>query len=382
MFLLDNPIYIGVAVLIAAAFLGSGDLLRFRMRRVNAIAGVCFAESIRRRVLWITPLAILGVVVVSALQKPMDEQDAIRQTTKYCLFATGLIVTVAAIILACTNLPKEIESRVIFTIVTKPTTRLEIVLGKVIGFASVSAMILLIMGSFTWGYLQLRSAALLSRVRTTLESGELEAGRRSTLEYYRNVGLLSTKSLEVPDDLQIGVAAAQPLGHRAVGGRRAGAVLLRPLLADRGRPPGAVGPDRPRDQPRRHGRRGPQHPTEDPGARPSPEEKTELKHGAFPAEAAPQMPERYAARAEADPTDRGADHQQPGRPGRQGRKRQHQPPRPEKTADQAPPDPNEPPDPPGVERMFVLVALTAAAVAEWPAARMSRTGTSPSRSRR
>ena len=56
--------------------------------------------------LWITPLAILGVIVVSQLQRPLDEQDAIRQTTKFCLFATGLLVTVATIILACTNLPR------------------------------------------------------------------------------------------------------------------------------------------------------------------------------------------------------------------------------------------------------------------------------------
>ena len=62
------------------------------MRRVWAISSVCFAESIRRRVLWITPLAIIGVVIVAQLQRPIDEQDAIRQTMKFCLFTTGLLV--------------------------------------------------------------------------------------------------------------------------------------------------------------------------------------------------------------------------------------------------------------------------------------------------
>ena len=75
------------------------------------------------------------------------EADAIRQTIKVAMFATGLIaVCVLMIILGCTNLPKEIDNRVIYTIVTKPTTRLEIVLGKIIGFARVSATILFIMG--------------------------------------------------------------------------------------------------------------------------------------------------------------------------------------------------------------------------------------------
>jgi len=178
------------------------DIRRFRMRRVNAIAGVCFRESIRRRILWITPLAILGVVVVSQLQKSADDQDAIRQTTKYCLFISGLIVTIAALILACTNLPKEIESRVIYTIVTKPTTRLEIVLGKVVGFAAVSALILLIMGVFTWAYLRIDSAARLAHVRNDLATGDLSPGLRSTYNHYATAGLLSVKSLEMPASLE------------------------------------------------------------------------------------------------------------------------------------------------------------------------------------
>jgi Na+/H+ antiporter NhaC len=86
-----------VAAVIVAAVLAVGwrDVTRFRLRRVRAIAGVCFAESIRRRVLWVIPLAIVGVVAVSQLTRPLDALDAVRQTTKYCIFATGLIVVVA-----------------------------------------------------------------------------------------------------------------------------------------------------------------------------------------------------------------------------------------------------------------------------------------------
>src|SRR5436305_9876498 len=114
---LNGALYIGVAIVIAGIIIGLKDVARYSFKRSWAISSVSFAESIRRRVLWITPLAILGVIIVSQLQKPLDEQDAIRQTTKFSLFATGLLVTVTAVILACTNLPKEIETRVIYTIV-------------------------------------------------------------------------------------------------------------------------------------------------------------------------------------------------------------------------------------------------------------------------
>src|SRR4051812_11419060 len=80
-----------VIVVLGLAIFGLTDLLRFRPRRVLALASVCFRESVRRRVLYITPLAILAVVIVSQLQRPVDEQDAIRQTLKFCLFATGAL---------------------------------------------------------------------------------------------------------------------------------------------------------------------------------------------------------------------------------------------------------------------------------------------------
>lgn len=196
--MLDNSIQwavAGVIVLLTLVIYGGADLLRFSIGRVRAVASVCFDESIRRRVLWLTPLAIVGVVLVSQFQRPLDEQDAIRQVTKFCFFATGLLVTIVSIIMACTNLPKEIENRVIFTVVTKPTTRLEILLGKIVGFAAVSAAILLIMGVFTWGYLNYRQWIILSDIKTLLNAPDSvrEPTAKRTLEYYLANGLLDAR---------------------------------------------------------------------------------------------------------------------------------------------------------------------------------------------
>jgi len=186
-----------IAIILALGF-GIADFLRFSFTRSWAISGVCFDESIRRRVLWIIPLAIIGVIIVSQLQKPIDEADAIRQTTKFCLFATGLLVTLTVIILACTNLPREIENRVIYTVVTKPTTRFEIVLGKIMGFARVSATILLIMGLFSWGYLSLRAWNLRRDIGERLAANAVDNISRPSLEHYKQFGLLTSKRLESP----------------------------------------------------------------------------------------------------------------------------------------------------------------------------------------
>ena len=182
---------------------GYRDFLRFSWMRTWAISGVCFDESIRRKVLLITPLAILGVIIVSQLQRPLDEQDAIRQTIKFCIFATALVVTITTVILACTNLPREIENRVIYTVVTKPTTRLEIVIGKVIGFARVSFVILLIMGLFSYGYLKVRATIMRNDIANRLDNHEVPAMNIGTAQYYREAGLLNVKSLRQPSSLNI-----------------------------------------------------------------------------------------------------------------------------------------------------------------------------------
>lgn len=203
----------GAIVVIGLLIIGVGDLLRFSWRRTWAISGVCFAESYRKRILLITPLTILGALIVTQLQHPVDEADAVRQTVKFCLFATGLVLVVTAIILACTNLPREIENRVIFTVVTKPTTRLEIVLGKIIGFARVSALILIVMGLFTWGYLRLRSVTLQRTVAAAVQSDTLDPAVAAIYSHYNTEGLLQARELEATTNFQV-YSTLAPLGSK------------------------------------------------------------------------------------------------------------------------------------------------------------------------
>ena len=198
------PWIVAAAILVVGLIIyGWADVVRLRPRRIWAISDVCFTEAIRKRVLWVTPLAIIGVIVVAQLSRPADAQDAIRQATKFCLFASGLLVAITAIILACTNLPREIETRVIYTIVTKPTTRLEIVLGKVLGFARVSGAIILIMGVFTYGYLKVRSWSEMAQVKSELAAMPEQSTVRSSLEHYVQTGFLSTLSLDQPTHMEI-----------------------------------------------------------------------------------------------------------------------------------------------------------------------------------
>jgi ABC-type transport system involved in multi-copper enzyme maturation permease subunit len=199
-------------IAIVAVFLvvGIPDLLRLSPRRLWALSSVSFRESVRRRVLWVTPLAMLGIIAVTQLSHPVDEQDAIRQTTKYALFASGLVVVVATLILACTSLPKEIDNRVIYTIVTKPATRLEIVLGKTLGFARTSALILLVMGVFSYLYLWVNASQLRSSITGRLQTMPASDLSRDTLQHYADEGLLLARTYARAADLQEYAEAPKP----------------------------------------------------------------------------------------------------------------------------------------------------------------------------
>lgn len=214
-------------ILIAFVAFAWRDITRLSWRRLNAISSVCWNESLRRRVLWITPLAIVGAVVVCQLQNAVDPQDAIRQTTKICIFTAGLVVTLVAIILAATNLQKEIETRVIYTIVTKPTTRLEIVLGKLWGFAKVSAAILGIMGLFTYAYLHVQELRLQRVIAGTLAGMPESDPSYRSLDYYRKAGLLNAKAMIQPTWMQMLARPSRDGEPRIMPGGQGGKFITR-----------------------------------------------------------------------------------------------------------------------------------------------------------
>ena len=184
-----------VIVVLGLFVYGIGDVIKFSPRRVWAIGGVVFQESIRRKVLWLTPLVMLGIVALTGVQQPDDPLDAIRQTLQFSLFASGMLVVISSVMLSCTNLPRDIETKVIFTIVTKPTTRLEIILGKIIGFARVTGSILILMGVFTWSYVHIRAWQLGRDIAVTLSQPMENDFSRGRLEHLKREGLLDTRKL-------------------------------------------------------------------------------------------------------------------------------------------------------------------------------------------
>lgn len=151
------------AILLAAggffALLGLGqpfvrDLFKLRFRRIYAIAKLSVKEAIRNRlfVVFLLFMAIFLFPVKWFLpnNKPEDE---IRLTLDVTAFASTLLLLVPAVIISAFRIPDDIKQQTIYTIVTKPVERFEIVLGRFLGFGTLISIALGLMTFVGWVYI-------------------------------------------------------------------------------------------------------------------------------------------------------------------------------------------------------------------------------------
>lgn len=118
------------------------DCMRFSLRRLIAIARFSIKEAIRRKVLWV--FLILGVVVLFASWFITTDKktDQWQQYINLVFYVVTTMVLVTTGILACFSLPTDIKQQTIFTVVTKPVQKLEIVLGRILGLVFLMSFIL------------------------------------------------------------------------------------------------------------------------------------------------------------------------------------------------------------------------------------------------
>jgi len=128
------------------------DLFRFSPRRLVAIARFSIKEAVRRKVLW--SFLLLGVMVLFASWFITAEkaQTQWRQYVNLVYFVISSMVLIMAGILACFSLPTDIKQQTIYTVVTKPVQKLEIVLGRIIGIVLLMTLILAVAGAVSLVY--------------------------------------------------------------------------------------------------------------------------------------------------------------------------------------------------------------------------------------
>lgn len=133
------------AVARAVRDLFRSDLPGTSLRRIVALARLAFKEAIRRRVLIVVGLFVVGLLFAGWFLDRRSEDPA-RLYMSFVLTGTNYLILLLALFISTFSLPADIKSRTIYTIVTKPVRATEIVLGRMLGFIAVGSLMLVPMG--------------------------------------------------------------------------------------------------------------------------------------------------------------------------------------------------------------------------------------------
>ena len=131
------------------------------MSRIAAIALITFREAIRSKA-FIIPILFGAVVLASTPFTPaFNAPDRIRVMLSVATGAIALLTAIVAVFVSTSALSKEIADKRLFTVLSRPISRLQFILGKVAGLWLLLAALLLVLGVITWLLVSITSAVIL-----------------------------------------------------------------------------------------------------------------------------------------------------------------------------------------------------------------------------
>jgi hypothetical protein len=126
-----------------------GDLFRISPRRTLAIAWLAVKESIRKQA--VAGLVIFLIILAFALWfLDTESYDPSSLYISFVLNAVNYLILLLAVLTSAFSLPNDMKNKTIYTIVTKPVRPSEVVLGRILGFAAVCTVPLVIMSASSY----------------------------------------------------------------------------------------------------------------------------------------------------------------------------------------------------------------------------------------
>ncbi len=132
------------------------DLGSLSPRRILAVTSLTIKEAIRRKALLV--FVVFAVLLMFAgwfISNSNDRADLqVNVHITFVLTTIAWLILPAVIFLSCWGIPEDIRLRSLHTVVTKPARRIEIVLGRILGFGSVTTLVLMVMGVIGYIWIQ------------------------------------------------------------------------------------------------------------------------------------------------------------------------------------------------------------------------------------
>ncbi|QDU64156.1 ABC-2 family transporter protein [Planctomycetes bacterium Pan216] len=134
--------------------------------RIFALAKLSFREAIRRRILYVFFLFLIPFLF-AGWYLPNSPEGQLRFLVAFVNGAISWLLIPLSVFLVSMSLPTDIQQHTIYTVVTKPVRRLEILVGRILGFMGIFTLVLLIMGGVGLIYLRGQSDATVRQSQWT-----------------------------------------------------------------------------------------------------------------------------------------------------------------------------------------------------------------------
>lgn len=136
--------------------------------RIVAIGRNTFTELVRQKVFYF--LLIFGLIVIgnSAFLAKFSFQEEFQMLKDVSLGAMSVFLSLLAILATAMLLPRDLEDRTIFTILSKPVPRYEYLLGKLLGVVILLTISALVMGALFLVVLLVREQAALAETQRVM----------------------------------------------------------------------------------------------------------------------------------------------------------------------------------------------------------------------
>ena len=147
--------YMGYVVLARVAIILFVEVIAVRGRRLYSIARLSLYESNRR--MWAPWVVITVFLLVLAfthwfLQPPRPAEMGRLYVGTLSLLCS-ILLTVMVTILTPLSLPTDIQQQTIYTVVSKPVRRLELIWGRMIGYMALVTLLVAVFGGISLFYL-------------------------------------------------------------------------------------------------------------------------------------------------------------------------------------------------------------------------------------
>jgi len=183
------------------------DLLQLSPRRVFAIAQLTFREAVRRKALVVFGMfALLFMFGSWFMDNPNERMDLqVKNYISFVLTAITWLLLPVVLLISCWGLPEDIRNRSLHTVVTKPVRKTEIVIGRMLGFASLMTILVVAMGLTGYVWIDREVAHNLT---VYSESFEVD-GEETLVEYVDLDGSVTVRVTSGEDPTQVTTAASR-----------------------------------------------------------------------------------------------------------------------------------------------------------------------------